>query len=80
MLNDLGMMTSALDPWLLVLHILGSIAVFVGLALAIWHLVVVWTGKRRWTSKLWSVLLVLATAILAWLAVSHHLVGLSVDY
>ena len=26
MLSDLAMMTSALDPWLLVLHILGSIA------------------------------------------------------
>jgi CubicO group peptidase (beta-lactamase class C family) len=78
--NLTSMMNSALDPWLIALHILGSIAVFVGLALAIWHLIVVWTGKRRWISKIWSVLLVLATAILAWLAVSHHLVGLGVDY
>ena len=80
MLSDLAMMTSALDPWILTLHILGSIAVFVGLALAIWHLIVVWSGKRRWTSKVWSVLLVLATAMLLWLAISYHLVGLSVEY
>ena len=80
MLKNLSMMNSALDPWLLVLHILGSIAVFIGLALAIWHLIVVWSGKRRWTSKVWSVLLVLATAMLLWLAISYHLVGLSVDY
>lgn len=80
MLKNLSMMNSALDPWLIALHVLGSIAVFAGLALAVWHLVVVWTGKRRWTSKVWSVLLVLATAVLVWLAVSHHLVGLGVNY
>jgi CubicO group peptidase (beta-lactamase class C family) len=78
--NLTTMMTSALDPWLIALHVLGSIAVFAGLALAVWHLIVVWTGKRRWTSKIWSVLLVLATALLVWLAVSHHLVGLGVNY
>jgi CubicO group peptidase (beta-lactamase class C family) len=78
--NLTTMMTSALDPWLIALHVLGSIAVFAGLAVAVWHLIVVWTGKRRWTSKIWSVLLVLATAILVWLAISHHLVGLGVNY
>ena len=78
--NFSSMMNSALDPWLIALHILGSIAVFAGLALAIWHLIVVWSGKRRWTSKVWSVLLVLATAVLLWLAISYHLVGLGVDY
>jgi CubicO group peptidase (beta-lactamase class C family) len=78
--NLTTMMTSALDPWLIALHVLGSIAVFAGLAVAVWHLIVVWTGKRRWTSKIWSVLLVLATAILVWLAISHHLVGLGENY
>ena len=80
MLGNLSIMTSALDPWILALHILGSIAVFAGLALTLWHLLVVWGSKRRWTSKLWSVLLVLASIQLAWLAISHHLVGLSVEY
>ncbi len=80
MLSDLAMMTSSLDPWIRVLHVLGTIGVFAGLGLALWHAWVVWSGKRKWTAKVWSVLLVLATAVLAWLAVVHHLVGISVDY
>lgn len=80
MLNDLELMTPSLDPWLLVLHILGTLGVFAGFALALWHLWVVWTSKRKWLVKVWSVVLVLATAVLLWLAIAFHLVGLSVDY
>jgi hypothetical protein len=46
----------------------------------VWHLVVVWTGKRRWTAKVWSIVLVLATAVFAWIAVAYHLVGLGTNY
>ncbi|MGH8249241.1 MAG: serine hydrolase [Steroidobacteraceae bacterium] len=80
MLESIELMTPSLDPWLLVLHILGTIALFAGLALAVWHLWVVWTSRRKWLAKLWSVVLVLATAVLVWLAIAYHLVGLSVDY
>jgi CubicO group peptidase (beta-lactamase class C family) len=80
MFEDLALLSESMDAWLVVLHVLGSIAVFAGLALAVWHLVVVWGGKRRWTAKVWSVVLVLATAVLAWIAVAYHLVGLGTDY
>ena len=42
--------------------------------------VVVWGGKRRWTAKVWSVVLVLATAVFAWIAIAYHLVGISTNY
>jgi hypothetical protein len=80
MFEDLALLSESMDAWLVALHVLGSIAVFAGLALAVWHLVVVWGGKRRWTAKVWSVVLVLATAVLAWIAVAYHLVGLGTDY
>lgn len=80
MLEDLELMTPSLDSWLMALHILGTLAVFAGLALALWHLYVVWTSKRKWLTRVWSVVLVLATAVLLWLAIAFHLVGLSVDY
>ena len=80
MLQDLELMTPSLDPWLMVLHVLGTLGVFAGLALALWHLRVVWTSKRKWLVKVWSVVLVLATAVLLWLAIAFHLVGLSVNY
>jgi hypothetical protein len=80
MFKDLSLLTASMDLWLMILHVVGSIAIFAGLALAVWHLVVVWSGKRRWTAKVWSVVLVLATAVLAWIAVAYHLVGLGTDY
>jgi CubicO group peptidase (beta-lactamase class C family) len=80
MFDNLNLLTARLDWWVLVLHILGTIAVFAGLALAIWHLSVVWRAKKRWLGKIWAVVLVFATAICAWIAVAFHLVGFSTDY
>lgn len=80
MLDDLNLLTRRLDWWVLVLHLLGTIAVFAGLALALWHLLVVWRANKRWLGKIWAIVLVLATAICAWIAIAFHLVGFSTDY
>jgi CubicO group peptidase (beta-lactamase class C family) len=80
MLENLGMMSSALDPWLYTLHILGTIAVVAGFLIALWNASVVWRGGRSWFAKLWSLALVLATFIVLWVAVVFHLVGLGVNY
>lgn len=79
-LTDLNLGVPANDWWLLTLHILGSLAVFAGFALALWNAWEAWKGRRGWFSKLWSVVLVIATFILAWIAVIFHLVGLSTNY
>ncbi|MGH6886811.1 MAG: serine hydrolase, partial [Geminicoccales bacterium] len=80
MLTNLKLLTARYDWWVLLLHLLGTIGVFAGLALAIWHLTVVWKAPKRRLGKTWAVVLVLATAILAWVAVAYHLVGLSTNY
>ena len=80
MFKDLALLSSKMDLLVVVLHLLGSVAVFAGLALAVWHLVVVFGVKRRWLAKIWSVVLVVATAVCAWIAVAYHLVGLSTNY
>jgi len=80
MLNDLAIMTTGLDAWLRILHVLGTLAVFAGLVFALWNLRVVWGGKRKWLAKVWSIVLVLSTAVLAWLAIAFHLVGIGVSY
>lgn len=80
MLTNLKLLTARYDWWVLLLHLLGTIGVFAGLALAIWHLAVVWKAPRRRLGKTWAVVLVLATAILAWVAIAYHLVGLSTNY
>jgi len=40
----------------------------------------VWTGKRRWPAKLWSVVLVLSTFVVLWVAYQFHLIGWGVNY
>jgi CubicO group peptidase (beta-lactamase class C family) len=80
MFKELALLSSQMDLWLVILHVFGSIAVFAGLALAVWHIVVVWSVKRRWPAKVWSVVLVFATAVCAWIAVAYHLVGIGTNY
>ncbi len=80
MINDLSLLTDAMDPWLMVLHVAGTILVFAGVALALWHLAVVWRARKRWIGKIWAVVLVLATAVCAWVAIAYHLVGLGTNY
>lgn len=80
MLSDLKMLSPRMDVWLTLLHVLGSVAVFAGLGLALWHLQVLLRAKRRWLGKIWAVVLAGATAMLAWIAVSYHLVGLGTNY
>jgi hypothetical protein len=80
MFSDLKMLSSRFDWLVIVLHVFGTIAVFAGPALALWHLSVVGQAPKRWLGKIWAVVLVFATAICAWVAVAYHLVGLSANY
>ncbi len=80
MFSDLTLLTAGMDWLVLILHVLGTVAVFAGLALALWHLSVVWKAPKRPLGKIWAVVLVLATAICAWVAVAYHLVGISTNY
>jgi len=80
MFSDLKLLTAGMDWLVLILHVLGTVAVFAGFALALWHLAVVWQAPKRPLGKTWAVVLVLATAVIAWVAVAYHLVGLSTNY
>jgi CubicO group peptidase (beta-lactamase class C family) len=80
MFADLKLLSSSMDALVVTLHVLGTIAVFAGFALALWHLAVVWQAPKRWLGKIWGVVIVLATAVCAWVAVAYHLVGISTNY
>lgn len=78
--SNLTMLTSRFDWLVVLLHVVGTIAVFAGLALALWHLSVVWKAPKRGLGKLWAVVLAFSTLICAWVAIAYHLVGISANY
>lgn len=80
MLGELSRLNAGFDPILYFVQILTIVAVFGGLGVIGWDLWLVWRGKRRWTSKVWSVALLLAALIIFWCGWSFHLIGLGANY
>ena len=78
--SDLTMLTSRFDWLVVLLHVVGTIAVFAGFALALWHLSVVWKAPKRRLGKLWAIVLAFSSLICAWVAIAYHLVGISANY
>lgn len=77
---DIGSVGGPLD-WLIVsLRILTPLATFGLLAATVWHLVLCFRGKRRWTMKVGAVLLVLAALVLVWVTLAYHLYGFGMVY
>ncbi|MBA3521510.1 MAG: beta-lactamase family protein [Gemmatimonadales bacterium] len=80
MLSDPSMLTSESDPWLLLLQLLSLVVLTGATAAALWHAWVVWSGKRRWQARLWSVLLALASATVLYVALAFKLIAFDVNY
>jgi CubicO group peptidase (beta-lactamase class C family) len=78
--SDLKFLSDRLDWLVILLHVVGTLAVFAGLVLLVRHLLVVLKAPKRVFGKIWAVLLALAGLVCAWVAVAYHLVGLSVNY
>ncbi len=80
MFSDLAMLSGTLDSWLLVLQLLSLVILAGSFAVSAWHAWRVWTGVRRWPSKLWSLVLVLAFGTVLWVALAFHLIGFDTGY
>jgi hypothetical protein len=80
MVNDLNKLSASFDPVVHLAQAFGAIVFIGGFAAMLWNLVVVWTGRRRWPARLWSVVLVLAAFVVLWIAVAFHLIGFGVNY
>ena len=58
-----------------------SLIIFVGmLLLSLWNAWCVWTGTRKWPSKVWSIALILASLGLVYIATAYHLIGFNLNY
>ena len=80
MFGDLTNLGGAFDAIVIVLQLATVIVLFGAVAVFGWYLWQVWTGKRRWTAKIWSVLLLLAGLVALWVGLAFHLVGFGTSY
>ena len=80
MLNDLNNLSARFDSVVHLAQAFGAIVFIGGFAATMWNLVVVWTGRRRWPARLWSVVLALAALVVLWVAFAFHLIGFGVNY
>jgi hypothetical protein len=80
LLGDLQLLSSGADVFLWALQILGAI-VFVGaVGIAAWNAWLTWRDGRRWTAKLWSALVLLATLVVLYVASTFSLLAMTVNY
>lgn len=78
--KDLENLAGSFDVWLWVLQIVGLI-VFVGaVVVSAWNAWLTFKDGRRWTRKLWSVLIVLATLVILYVAARFGLLAMTVSY
>ena len=77
---SLDRLSAAADFFLWLLQIAGAI-VFVGaVGIAGWNAWLTWKDGRRWTRKLWSVAVLLATVIVLYVAHTFGLLSMTADY
>jgi hypothetical protein len=74
-LANLALWGGPLDPLLYVLQILTPVATVGLLGLAGWRAWLVWRGRRGWFGRLWSLLLLLAAAIILWVVIAFDVIG-----
>lgn len=78
--GDVSKLGDDSDPFLWLLQIAGLV-VFVGLVVfAGWNLYLAFRDKRRWTAKLWAILLAIAALTTLYVAVAFGLMALTVNY
>jgi hypothetical protein len=80
MLSDIGNFSSKLDSLLWLAEIFGAIAFIGGLLLVLWNLKAVWTGKRRWPAKVWSVALTISAFTVVWIGFAFKLIHFGTNY
>ncbi len=80
LLSDINKLNASTDPLIRILQIAGAIAFIGGAAILLWHLWIVWSGRRRWPARVWSIVLALSGLVMLWVAVAFKLISFGVNY
>jgi len=80
LLGDTSALSSGADVWLWLLQIVGVIAFVGAVGIAGWNAWLTWRDGRRWTRKLWSALVLLATIVVLYVTAAFGLIAMTVHY
>lgn len=80
MSSDVANLSSSFDPILYILQALSFLVFVGGFAAMLWYAYIAWKRGFRWTAKAWSLLLVIASGMVLYVAVVFHLIGWTVNY
>lgn len=80
MFGDLENLGGGLDTMILIVQLLSFVVFLGGLAVFCWYAWQVWTGKRRWTAKVWSIALVVAGIVIVWVGFAFHMLKIGTNY
>ncbi|WP_223262794.1 serine hydrolase domain-containing protein [Sphingobium sp. SCG-1] len=80
MFQSLDTLAGRFDWLVFTLQGAGIVIFFGTVLLAAWNVKVAWTDRRRWTSKTWGVVLLMATAATLYVAVAFDLMAMTTQY
>jgi len=75
-----ALFNASFDPLLLVLQGLSVLAFVGGLVVVLANTWLAFRGRRPWTTRLWSIAMVLAVGVVVWVGVAFHLIGFTTQY
>ena len=80
LLTDLNALTSSSNPILWVLQVSSLVVFVLGVLATGWNAFMAWTTPRRWTGKTWSVLMLLSSLLVLYVAWMFGLLSMTVHY
>ncbi len=75
-----AMLGPSLDPLLFLLHLASIVGYIGGAIVLLWAAAVAWTGRRRWSGKIWTSVLALSAVVMLWMAWVYHLTSFTSRY
>jgi hypothetical protein len=80
MFADFNKLNGSFDPVITILELLSIVAFIGGFAAMAWYVYTAWKSGWRWTGKVWSIALLLAAAVLLYVALTYGLLTLSTNF
>ena len=80
MFSELDRLSPGNDWIVITSRVLALIVIPIGTAVSVWNAWVVLGSKRRWTAKLWAIVLALSCLAILWASAVFHLAGFSAFY